>query len=114
MLLGALPIEAELHKRLLGLLFAVLTSENRCLQDVVQRQLACSFDNTHIADRIHSSRVEQFGFRSRGQKGCICICLYLPDTPNTSRRVLRGVRAKMALIFSPNNQNITCKDVMIT
>ena len=40
--------------------------------------------------------------------------LYLPDTPNTSRRVLRGVRAKMALIFSPNNQNITCKDVLIT
>ena len=36
MLLGALPIEAELHKRLLGLLYAVLTSENRCLQDVVQ------------------------------------------------------------------------------
>ena len=42
------------------------------------------------------------------------IDLYLPDTPNTSRRVLRGVRAKMALIFSPNNQNITCKDVLIT
>ena len=40
--------------------------------------------------------------------------LYLPDTPNTSRRVLRGVRAKMALNFSPNNQNITCKDVLIT
>ena len=40
--------------------------------------------------------------------------LYLPDTPNTSRRVLRGVHAKMALIFSPNNQNITCKDVLIT
>ena len=40
--------------------------------------------------------------------------LYLPDTPNTSRRVLRGVRVKMALIFSPNNQNITCKDVLIT
>ena len=42
------------------------------------------------------------------------VYLYLPDTPNTSRRVLRGVRAKMALIFSPNNQNITCKDVLIT
>ena len=40
--------------------------------------------------------------------------LHLPDTPNTSRRVLRGVRAKMALIFSPNNQNIACKDVLIT
>ena len=40
--------------------------------------------------------------------------LYLPDTPKTARRVLRGVRAKMALIFSQNNQNITCKDVLIT
>ena len=47
--------------------------------------------------------------------GCMSrVYLYLPDTPNTSRRVLRGVRAKMALIFSPNNQNITCKDVLIT
>ena len=44
----------------------------------------------------------------------VSLYLYLPDTPNTSRRVLRGVRAKMALIFSPNNQNITCKDVLIT
>ena len=42
------------------------------------------------------------------------LAVYLPDTPNTSRRVLRGVRAKMALIFSQNNQNITCKDVLIT
>ena len=47
MLLVALPIEAEVHKRLIGLMYAVLTSENQCLQDVVQRQLACSFDNTH-------------------------------------------------------------------
>ena len=37
--------------------------------------------------------------------------IYLPDTPNTSRRVLRGVCAIMALIFSQNNQMITCKDV---
>ena len=42
------------------------------------------------------------------------VYLYLPDTPNTSRRVLRGVRAKMALIFCQNNQNITFKDVLIT
>ena len=39
--------------------------------------------------------------------------LYLPDTPNTSRRVLRGGRAKMTLKFSQNNQNITCEDVLI-
>ena len=29
----------------------------------------------------------------------IYLYLYLPDTPNTSRRVLRGVCAKMALIL---------------
>ena len=40
--------------------------------------------------------------------------LYLPDTPNASRRILRGVRAKMVLIFSQNNQNITNKDALIT
>ena len=39
--------------------------------------------------------------------------LYLPDSPNTPRRVLRGVRAKMALILSQNNQNIFLKIVMI-
>ena len=32
-------------------------------------------------------------------KTCLYLYLYLPDTPNTSRRVLRGVRAKMALIL---------------
>ena len=31
-----------------------------------------------------------------------CSHLYLPDTPNTSRRVLRGVRAKMTLISEYN------------
>ena len=61
MLLGALPIEAELHKRLLGLLYAVLTIRNLCLQVVVQRQFACIFNNTHsffyivtqVLDRYH-------------------------------------------------------------
>ena len=47
MLLGALPIEGELHKRLLSLLYSVIKSENKCLQDLVERQLACSFNNLH-------------------------------------------------------------------
>ena len=38
MLLGALPTEAELHKRQLSLL-------NSVIQGLVERQLACSFDN---------------------------------------------------------------------
>lgn len=44
MLLGALPIEAEIHKRQLSLLYAVIFSDNQCLQKVIQRQLACAFD----------------------------------------------------------------------
>ena len=37
MLLGKLPMEAELYEKQLGLMYAVL-------HGVVQRQLACSFD----------------------------------------------------------------------
>ena len=60
MLLGALPIEAELHKRQLSLLYAVLTSENQCLQEVVQRQLACCFDNVHSFFYIASQVLEKY------------------------------------------------------
>ena len=67
MLLGALSIEAELHKRLLGLLYAVLTSENRCLQDVVQRQLACSFDNTHSFFYIVSQVLDRYNLPTISQ-----------------------------------------------
>ena len=42
MLLGALHLEAELHKRRLSLLKSVITSDNECLKGLVQRQLACS------------------------------------------------------------------------
>ena len=45
MLLGAHPIEAELQKRQLSILHGVISSENQCLQDLVERQLACSFNN---------------------------------------------------------------------
>ena len=41
MLLGALPLEAELHKRRLSLLNSVITSDNERLEGLVQRQLAC-------------------------------------------------------------------------
>lgn len=44
MLLGALPLGAELHKRQLSLLHRVLV-KNECLKCLVQRQLACSFNN---------------------------------------------------------------------
>ena len=46
MLLGALPIEAEIEKRQF-LLYGIIYSENQWLRDLVERQLACSFDNPH-------------------------------------------------------------------
>ena len=67
MLLGALPTEAELQKRQLSLLHSVLTSENQCLQDVVQRQLACSFDNVHSFFYITSQVLEKYQLPSISQ-----------------------------------------------
>ena len=45
MLLGALPFEAELHKRRLSLVHSVIHSENQSLKSIVLRQLACAFNN---------------------------------------------------------------------
>ena len=45
MLIGALPLEAELHKRQLSLLHSSITSKNASLKELVQRQLAYSFEN---------------------------------------------------------------------
>ena len=39
LLVGALPLEAELHKRQLSLLFSILSSENTTLHQLVQRAL---------------------------------------------------------------------------
>ena len=47
MLLGALPIEAKIHKKQLSLLHSVITSDKRCLQELLQRQLACSYDSIY-------------------------------------------------------------------
>ena len=67
MLLGALPIEAELQKRQSSLLHSVLTSENQCLQEVVQRQLAFSFDNAHSFFYITSQVLEKYQLPSISQ-----------------------------------------------
>ncbi|MCW4346819.1 MAG: reverse transcriptase family protein [Candidatus Thiodiazotropha endolucinida] len=45
MLLGALPLEAELHKRRLSLVYSVISNENHSLKSLIQRQLACAFNN---------------------------------------------------------------------
>jgi hypothetical protein len=45
LLLGALPIEAELHKRQLSLLYSILASENTKLKNLMERQLTVNKNN---------------------------------------------------------------------
>ena len=45
LLLGALPIEAELHKRQLSLLYNLITSENETIQELTERQIVVNLDN---------------------------------------------------------------------
>ena len=47
LLLGALPIEAELHKRHLSLLYNILTSSNTTIKDLAARQIAINLENQH-------------------------------------------------------------------
>ena len=44
--MGALPIEAELHKRHLSLLFNILTTNNTTIRDLSTRQIAINLDNS--------------------------------------------------------------------
>ncbi|CAC5396984.1 unnamed protein product [Mytilus coruscus] len=46
MLLGALPSEAELHKRQLSLLYSILALENTKLKNVMERQMTVNAGNT--------------------------------------------------------------------
>ena len=45
LLLGALPIEAELHKRQLSLLYNLITSTNETIQELTKRQKTVNLDN---------------------------------------------------------------------
>ena len=67
MLLGALPLAAELHKRRLSLLHSVVSSENECLKGLVQRQLACSFNIQNSFFFIVSNILEKYGLPSLSQ-----------------------------------------------
>ena len=60
MLLGALPIEAEIHKRQLSILHTVISCDNKCLRNVVQRQLACSFNNEFNFFYMVANVLEQY------------------------------------------------------
>ena len=45
LLLWVLPLEAELHKRQLGLLYNILISDNGTMQQLAERQIAINLDN---------------------------------------------------------------------
>ena len=46
LLLGALPVEAEMHKKQLSLLHSILNSDNNRIQEGLNRQISVNFDNT--------------------------------------------------------------------
>ena len=70
MLLGALPLETELHKRRLSLLHSVVSRENECLKGLVQKQLACSFNIQNSFFFIVSNILEKYGLPSLSQLVC--------------------------------------------
>ena len=45
LLLGALPVEAEIHKKQLSLLHSILDSDNNRIKEVLNRQISVNFDN---------------------------------------------------------------------
>ena len=45
LLLGALPVEAEIHQKQLSLLHSILDSDNRRIKEVLHRQITVNFDN---------------------------------------------------------------------
>lgn len=46
LLIGALPLEAELHKRHLSLVYNILTSTNKTITELSNRQIAINLDNS--------------------------------------------------------------------
>ena len=70
MLLGALPLEAELHKSQLSLFHSVVVSENECLKSLVQRQLAFSFNNQNSFFFMVSNVLDKFDLPSLSQLVC--------------------------------------------
>ncbi|CAC5390136.1 unnamed protein product [Mytilus coruscus] len=46
MLLGALPVEAEIHKKQLSLLYSILASENTKLKNLLERQMTVNARNS--------------------------------------------------------------------
>ena len=70
LLLGALPLEAELHRKRLSLAISVINSENPTLKLLVQRQLACSFDTNNSSFNELSKILSLYNLPSLGQLFC--------------------------------------------
>ena len=47
LLLGALPIDAEIHRRQLSFVHSILACDNSTIQGLTDRQLIMNFDNPH-------------------------------------------------------------------
>ena len=61
LLLGSLPLEAELHKRQLSLLYNILVSDNETVKELTERQIAVNLDNklsyfSKVQDILDSSQ----------------------------------------------------------
>ena len=66
LLLGVLPLEAELHKRQLGLLYNILISDNETMQQLAERQIAINLDNklsyfSRVQDILDQYRLPPLG-----------------------------------------------------
>ena len=70
LLLGALPLEAELHRRRLSLAISVINSENSTIRLLVQRQLACSYDNWNSFFYELAKILQKYELPSLGQLFC--------------------------------------------
>lgn len=54
-LLGALPIEAEIHKRQLSLLYSIITSDNQNLKNILWRQFIVDEGDDTFFSKIHET-----------------------------------------------------------
>ena len=69
LLLGTLPLEAELHKRRLSLAISVIKSETPKIR-LVQRQFACSYDNRNSFFYKLAKILQKYTLPSLGQLFC--------------------------------------------
>ena len=108
MLLGALPLEAELHKKRLSMLNSVINNDNECLKGLVQRQLACSFNIKNSFFFIVSNILEKYGLPSLSQLVCSAYSklqwkhIYVKSVNKFwSRQLINEIKTKKTLKYLP-------------